>query len=73
MIGWGDFNVKLEQHHDRLRRAEKNQLLEQAAANRKGALYQTVRKLVWKTGKQQTVGDSAEVGQPGAIASSATR
>ncbi len=31
MIGWGDVNVTMEQHQDRLRRAEKNRLIEQVS------------------------------------------
>ena len=33
MIGWGDVNVTMEQHQDRLRRAEKNRLIEQVSQN----------------------------------------
>ncbi len=33
MIGWGDVAVTMEQHRDRLRRAEKSRLIEQVSQN----------------------------------------
>jgi translation initiation factor IF-3 len=61
MIGFGDFEVKLEQHRDHLRRAEKNRLVVQVTGNRKSKLGQMVSKLMPGKVRQYAGRDSLEV------------
>jgi hypothetical protein len=63
MIGFGDFQVKLEQHHDHLRRAEKNHLIAQVTGNRKSGLWQMVSNLRPATAGQNAHRDSLEIGR----------
>jgi hypothetical protein len=65
MIGWGDFEVTLEQHQDRLRRAEKKRLIEQATAFRqRPTLWASIKRLVQGTIKPETIQHGMETGQP---------
>ena len=61
MIGFGDFQVKLEQHQDHLRRAKKNRLAAQVTGNHKSRLGQMVSKLMPGPGRQYAGRDSLEV------------
>jgi hypothetical protein len=46
MFGWGDFEVRKEQHQDRLHRAEQQRLIEQAEKDGGGSwLKQVVSRL----------------------------
>ncbi len=65
MIGWGDFEVTLEQHQDRLRRAEKKRLVEQATAFRqRPTLWASIKRLVQGTIKPETIGNGLETSRP---------
>ena len=65
MIGWGDFEVTLEQHRDRLRRAEKKRLVEQATTFRhRPTLWASIKRLVQSTIKSETIKNGMEPGRP---------
>ncbi len=65
MIGWGDIEVTLEQHQDRLRRAEKKRLVEQATAFRqRPTLWASIKRLVQGTIKPETIGNGLETSRP---------
>ena len=54
MIGWGDFEVTLEQHRDRLRRAEKMRMVKQVTDLRqRPTLWQAIKSLVQGTIKSE--------------------
>ena len=65
MIGWADFEVTLEQHRDRLRRAEKTQIVRQLATQRqRPTLSESTKRLVQGTLKPGTVKNGMETGRP---------
>ena len=64
MFGWRDFEVKLEQHQDRLRQAEAKRLVvEEKDKKEQASLWQVVSKIVSNKQAQSSAGDKAVVGR----------
>jgi hypothetical protein len=65
MIGWGDFEVTLEQHRDRLWRAEKMRMVRQVTDLRQQpTLWQAIKRLIQGTIKPETIRNGMETGRP---------
>lgn len=65
MIGWENFEITLEQHRDRLRRAEKTQMVGQLATHRqRPTLSGSIKRLLQGTIKPETVKNGIKTGRP---------